>query len=400
MPKFLYPVDLARNELRNVALQNLASAPSTPAVGQAYFDTTLQLPRVWTGSVWIDIGNIVFGTPGDSAVGDTATQGVSPDSARADHTHGREDFGPVSTTLDFAWDPTNGTADTVARSDHNHGSALHDDAAHNWLRLNVLQAPDADVSFGGYKLTDVASPTTDTDGVNKAYADALRAGLDVKQSVRYATTGPITLSGNQSVDGATTAAGMRVLVKDQVDATENGIYLTAAGAWARASDADAAGEFTAGLFVFVTEGAVNSDSGWVLTTNDPVTLGSTPLAFAQFSGAGQIIAGTGITKSGNTLSLTTPVDIANGGTGAATAAAARAALGVPGVYSTTIGDNSSTAITVTHSLGTRDVQVSLYSAGSPYAEVDTEVEHTDANSVLLRFSVAPATNAYRCVVIG
>jgi hypothetical protein len=92
-----------------------------------------------------------------------------------------------------------------------------------------------------------------------------------------------------------------VLVKDQSTGADNGIYVVAAGAWARSADADTSAEVTAGLYCYVTEGTANGDSGWILTTNDPITLGSTALTFVQFTGAGQIIAGNGIVKSGNTL---------------------------------------------------------------------------------------------------
>ena len=89
----------------------------------------------------------------------------------------------------------------------------------------------------------------------------------------------------------------------QTTTTENGIYVVASGAWSRSTDADSSAEVTAGMFTFVSEGTVNADSGWVLTTNDAIVLGTTALAFAQFSGAGQVIAGAGLTKTGNTLDV-------------------------------------------------------------------------------------------------
>ena len=117
-----------------------------------------------------------------------------------------------------------------------------------------------------------------------------------KQSVRVATTAALTLSSDlengDTVDGVTLVTGDRVLVKNQDTASENGIYVVkASGAPDRATDADTSAEVTAGMFTFVTEGTANGDSGWVLTTNDTITLGTTGLVFAQFSGAGQITAG-------------------------------------------------------------------------------------------------------------
>lgn len=172
-------------------------------------------------------------------------------------------------------------------------------------RLDQFASPNTAVSMNSQKLTNLATPTADGDAVNKAYADALRSGLDVKQSVRVATTANITLSGTQTIDGVAVIAGDRVLVKNQSTAADNGIYVVAAGSWSRATDADSDAEVTAGMFAFVEEGSVGADSGWVLSTNAPITLGSTSLSFAQFSGAGQITAGAGLTKSANTLDVVT-----------------------------------------------------------------------------------------------
>jgi hypothetical protein len=98
-------------------------------------------------------------------------------------------------------------------------------------------------------------------------------------------------------------AGDRVLVKDQTAAAQNGIYEAASGSWARSGDADTSAKVTAGMFTFISEGTVNGDNAFALTTNDPITLGTTALVFTQVSGAGQVVAGTGLSKSGNTLSV-------------------------------------------------------------------------------------------------
>ena len=172
-------------------------------------------------------------------------------------------------------------------------------------RLDQFAAPNTSVSFNSQKITSLADPTSAQDAATKAYVDAARSGLDVKASVRAATTANITLSGTQTVDGVALSAGDRVLVKNQSTASQNGIYVVAAGSWARATDADSDTEVTPGLFTFVEDGTVNSDSGWVLSTNSAITLGSTSLTFAQFSGAGQITAGDGLTKDGNTLNVAT-----------------------------------------------------------------------------------------------
>lgn len=119
-----------------------------------------------------------------------------------------------------------------------------------------------------------------------AYADALAAGLRWKDAVRAATTADITLSGAQTIDGVSVIVGDRVLVKNQSAPAENGIYVAASAAWARASDANTSAEVKSGTATFVTEGTANSDKGFVLSTNDPITLDTTALTFVQFSGVG------------------------------------------------------------------------------------------------------------------
>lgn len=197
-------------------------------------------------------------------------------------------------------------------------------------RLDQLAAPTASVSLNSQKITNLADPVDAQDAATKAYVDAARQGLDVKASVRAATTGNITLSGTQTVDGVSLVAGNRVLVKNQTTASQNGIYaVVSGGAWTRADDFNSSAKVTPGAFTFVEEGTSNADSGWVLTTDGSVTLDSTALAFSQFSGAGQITAGAGLTKTGNTLDVGTAsasrivvnadnIDLATTGVGAGT----------------------------------------------------------------------------------
>lgn len=174
--------------------------------------------------------------------------------------------------------------------------------------ISIYPINSGTVNFNSSRLTNLLEPVDPQDAATKYYVDASRSGLDVKQSVRVATTGPITLSNIQTIDGVSLVAGDRVLVKDQASAAANGIYVVASGAWSRSTDADEPAEVTANMFFFVEEGTVNSDSGWVLTSNNPLTIGTDPLVFSQFSGAGSIIAGDGLSKTGNTLS----VNVANG----------------------------------------------------------------------------------------
>jgi hypothetical protein len=177
---------------------------------------------------------------------------------------------------------------------------------------NINLAPNGTgtIDAGNVRITNLADPTGAQDAATKAYVDAVKTGLDVKGSVRAATTANITLTNTQTVDGVALSVGDRVLVKNQTTASQNGIYVVASGAWTRAADCDntPGTEVTSGLFTFVEEGTANADSGWVLTTDGTITLGTTGLSFVQFSGAGQITAGAGLSKTGNTLD----VNVANG----------------------------------------------------------------------------------------
>ena len=164
------------------------------------------------------------------------------------------------------------------------------------------------IDVSSARITSLATPTGSTDAATKAYVDAQLQGLDVKNSVRVATTANGTLSSafanNSTVDGITLATNDRILIKDQSTGSENGIYtVNASGAPTRATDFDADSEVTGGAFFFAEEGSVNADNGFVLTNDGAITVGTTALTFTQFSGAGQVIAGSALTKSGNTLNV-------------------------------------------------------------------------------------------------
>lgn len=155
-----------------------------------------------------------------------------------------------------------------------------------WSDVRLSRSAANIIALGsGDKIQQNAAPTAADDLTNKAYVDGLAAGIDVRASVRAATTANITLSGAQTIDGVSVIAGDRVLVKNQTTGSENGIYVAAAGAWSRATDADTDAEVTAGMFTFVEEGTANGDEGWVLVTDNPITLDTTPLTFSQFSSA-------------------------------------------------------------------------------------------------------------------
>jgi len=184
------------------------------------------------------------------------------------------------------------------------------------------------VDMGANRVTNIADPSSAQDAASKAYVDAVKTGLDIKDSCTVATTADdtgltyangtagvgatLTNDGNEvyTIDGIALTLNMRVLVKDQSPATENGIYyVSTAGAvgatlvLTRALDANQPAELSGGSFTFVEQGTAQAENGYVFTHNGEPTFGAgnTDLTVAQFSGAGQVIAGTGLTKSGNTI---------------------------------------------------------------------------------------------------
>lgn len=176
--------------------------------------------------------------------------------------------------------------------------------------LDQFAAPTGNVSMNSNKITNVTNPTADQDAATKFYVDSVATGLDLKASVRAASTANIADLANcsTSMDGVTLVQGDRILLKDQSTGSQNGIYTvglvtTGTAPLTRSTDANTDAEVTSGMFTFVAEGTTNGNNGFVLTTDDPITLGTTALVFTQFSGAGQITAGNGLTKSGNTLNV-------------------------------------------------------------------------------------------------
>ena len=173
------------------------------------------------------------------------------------------------------------------------------------LKLNLAGGTmSGAIAMGTAKITGLGDPTAAQDAATKNYVDNSVQGLDAKASCVAGTTGNITLSGAQTIDGVAVIAGDRVLVKDQSTASQNGIYVAAASTWARSADADTWDELVH-AYVFVESGTANANNGFVCTVAAGGTLGSTAVTWVQFSGAGQITAGAGLTKTGNTLDVGT-----------------------------------------------------------------------------------------------
>jgi hypothetical protein len=206
-------------------------------------------------------------------------------------------------------------------------------------------------------------------------------GFRWKDPVRAASAGNLTLSGTQTVDGVALIANDRVLVKDQSSGANNGIYIVQAGSWVRATDADLAAEILQ-MSVFVQEGTANADKQFLLTTDAPITLGTTSLTFTQVNGGGggSYTEGLGIDISGTVIAVD------------ATVVARKAGAN--------IGNGSATSFNVVHNLDTTDAIVLIREVGSTKQQVIADVSFTDSNTVTVTFAAAPTTNQYRVTVIG
>jgi hypothetical protein len=150
--------------------------------------------------------------------------------------------------------------------------------------------------------TITTSPVSNTDIANKFYVDTVAQGLGPKAACQVATTVNISLTGLQTIDGFTTVAGDRVLVKNQTSSAENGIYVASASAWTRATDLDVWSEVP-GAYTIVLNGS-QSGSGWVCTASKTGTIGVTAMPWVQFSNSSTYYAGTGLTLASNTFSIT------------------------------------------------------------------------------------------------
>jgi len=424
--KFLVNLDLNQNQILNGRFEVLGSDPESGTI------------KVYSGAAWRKMIHAV-----SSAGTYSSALTVS------------ESNGTVSLTLNLADASNAGLLSSTFYSLLNAATASNTNS--------TLALRDASGRL------QVTAPSADLDAANKAYVDAARNGLDVKQSVKLATNAALpgythssgvltaTSVGVLSVDSANVLLGNRILVKNETssNAPFNGIYVVTnpgdgdeAFVLTRADDANHSDEVTPGMFVFVEQGDIWADSGWVLTTDGTVNLGVTNLTFVQFSSAGQSIAGNGLTKTGNTIDVggttdrisvtsdavdiastyvgqssittlgtigtgtwqATDIGIAHGGTNASTAADARTNLADTTVGFTTSTPvlarvaaqtitGASTSFNIDHNFATRDVTVQVYDAAS-YDTVFCDVARATTNRVTVTFAAAPGAASYRVVVTG
>jgi hypothetical protein len=431
--KFLTNLDLNQNQLLNATFEKLATDPTTGNFeGRLIYNTATDTIKVYTGSAFKSLPHTIVSGGG---VGIAEALTVS------------ESNGTVTLTLNVADTDSAGLLPaamwqmlTDATSDATTGKLVKRDGNGN---------------------AKVATPTDSAHIATKGYVDAARQGLDVKQSVRVATTAAINLAtglvAGQVIDGETLVAGDRVLVKNQVTALENGIYVaTTSGAASRSSDANGTadtGELKPGTFTFVEEGTTNSDKGFVVSTNGTITIDATAIAWTQFSGAGSFTAGDGLSQSGNTINVNvvagrteitsdavdiastyvgqtsittlgtittgvwngTDVAVADGGSGASDAAGARTNLGIKttaGAVTTSTSTlariasqgcaasaSGTSTTTVTHNFNTLDVSVQIVEVASG-ATVIGDVVRANADTVTVTLLGSIALGDYRIVVTG
>jgi hypothetical protein len=430
--KFLTNIDLNQNQLINATFEVVGVDPNTGNFdGRLIFNSTEGVIKVYDA-----------GIPGwRKAITDISSAGSYSTALTIS-----ESNGSVTITPNLA---TSASAGLLSASDFSKLADATSEATANKL---VLRDANGQAKFG--------TPTADDHAATKAYVDAARSGLDVKASVRAATTGPINLAtdlenGDTLDTSVTLVTGDRVLVKNQSTASENGIYVVQpSGAAVRATDFDSNEKVTAGAFTFVEEGDLNADSGWVLTTNNPITVGTTALDWALFSVAGTILAGDGLTKVGNTLNVvgttdritvnpdsvdisanyvgqstittlgtvtsgtwqSTDIGIAYGGTNASTEADARtnlasAASEASGRTTTTptlarvakqgcaASVTGVSTTTVTHNFNTTDVLVQVYEV-STGATVIGDTLRSNSNTVTVTLYGTISAADYTIVVTG
>jgi hypothetical protein len=414
MSKFLNNIDLNGNELRNVKLQNLASAPTspTPTAGVVYYDTAANTIRYYSSGAWVTVAST--GTLAQFA----ATTSAQLATLISDETGtGALVFAntptfvspilgtPTSATL------TNATGLPVATGISGLGTGvatfLATPSSSNLISAITDETGTGSLVFG----TSPAITTSITTGsttfalVNTTATTVHFAGDATTVNIG-AATGTTTINNNTVVTGNLTVNGTTTTVNSTTVTVDD--ILIELGAVASPSDVTAEG---GGIKLF---GLTNKTITWVgtntawtssenfdLVTGKTYKINGTNVLSSTTLGSG--VVSSSLTSVGTITSGTwtgTTIAVANGGTGATTAAGAKTNLGFTTKFADAIGDGSATSFTVSHGLASRDVQVYVYETSSPWERVFPDVKHTSTSVVTLEFAVAPTSAQYRVVVIG
>jgi hypothetical protein len=445
---FLTGINLNKNELLNARIQNLASAPSSPVAGQIYYNTGDNTLRYYSGAAWITLaqgGDLASAITAaiDALTTDVIEEGSTNKyftderaqdaiaTAIAAGTHSNITITYDDSTNKFTFAAENGVADSTTDN-------LTEGSTNKYFTDERAQDAIGNAVGTGLSYNDTTGAiSVDTNTIaSKTYVDGLVQGLSVKDSVRAATAVAGTLAtsfeNGDTVGGVVVATGDRILIKNQADGLENGIYVVAAsGAPARAADADpTASELDEGSYVLVTEGTYAA-TGWLVTDNS-----SGGIVWTQFSAANEYTAGaTSISIVGNAISVALSTDNSLTVDTTGLKANLNAAGGLE-TNSSGVGINVGTGLTingsnelafasgygvqkygasnpeltpssgvvtwtVTHSLGTSDVTVEVFEKATG-ATVEVDVVRTNTNVVTLSWVAAATVTAtdYRVVVIG
>jgi hypothetical protein len=405
--KFLVPIDLSLLELRRFLVETIAGNPAELPTGRMWFDSTIGRLKFRNASATrtvLDDSHETGGTVHPAAT--TSVNGFmsSTDKTKLDGVAAGAQVNPVEIS---EGEITTGTGTDLRSITGRRAAFLTNRANHTGTqlantisnfdtqvrtnRLDQLANPMSDISMAFQRIANLGAPTATNDAATKGYVDSAVEGLSWKQAARAATTANITLSGTQTVDGVALLAGDRVLVKNQSTGHQNGIYVVSSGAWSRSADMNNSAEFN-GAVVFVQEGTTQADTKWVQTGDGIITVGVSTVTFTQFGGGGGVTAAAPITLTGNTVGLSFGNGLSNSGGSLVVNTAV-----VPTRLAQTIGNGTSTMITITHNKGTRDLIVQVFTEDTG-EQVECRVLVTSAQVVLF-FATAPAANSLRVVIL-
>lgn len=237
------------------------------------------------------------------------------------------------------------------------------------------------------RLLNLPLPLLGGEPATKAYADGIAQGISWKNSVRVATTANVASIASPSTavfDGVTLTAGDRILLKEQTDASKNGIYVfdTSSTPLVRSADANTASELKQAV-VSVAEGTVNGGQTFRQSNTALVTIDTDSVSFEDFGAVVRAATQAAVDAGLENSTYVSPLTLAN----------------YAGSYSEVIGDGTATTFTITHNLDNEDVVVSVREVAGNKAEVYPEIRYTSANSATIIFVSAPAVGSHRVVVV-